>query len=105
MQHRSVEVMHMHRVLDGGEAELVARSHDRAALDAAVGQPAREATVVVNATVRCRTELAGSRRPDADLLAGPLDGFAFEQGHDEGPVSFTNYPADVGEDEGVGKVT
>src|SRR5579863_3517888 len=43
VQQRRVQVMHVYLVLRGGEAELVGRSMDVAAFDAATGDPHREA--------------------------------------------------------------
>ena len=73
VQDRGVQVVDVDRVLDGLEAELVGRAVDVAALDAAAGQPHREAVVVVVAAV----DLAGvgarvrqlDRRRAAELAA------------------------------------
>ena len=57
VQDRRVQIVDVDLVLDGGEAELVGRAVDVPALDAAAGQPHREAVVVVVAAV----DLAGVR--------------------------------------------
>ena len=46
------------RFSDGGEAEFVGRAIDRAALDAAAGQPAGEAVVIVIAAVEAAGQFA-----------------------------------------------
>ena len=52
MQHRRVQVVDRHRILDGPEPEVVGRSMDGTALDAAAGHPEREAPMVVVPALR-----------------------------------------------------
>src|SRR2546423_6060197 len=57
-----MQIMHMHLVRDGAEAEVVGRPVDMPALRAAAGQPGREAPVVMIAPItalrsRCPTKL------------------------------------------------
>ena len=52
VQDRGVQVVDVDPVLDGLQAELVGRAVDHAALDAAAGQPHREAQAVVVAALR-----------------------------------------------------
>ena len=51
VQHGRVQVVDVHRLLDRLEAEVVGRAVDRSALDAAAGQPHREAERIVVAAV------------------------------------------------------
>ena len=50
VQHRRVEIMCGHRILDRLEAKVVGRTVDRPALDAAPGEPKRESPVAVITT-------------------------------------------------------
>src|SRR6266540_1420463 len=52
VQDRRVQVMDVHAVLDGGDAELIGGAVNVATLDAASGQPHREAGAVVIAALR-----------------------------------------------------
>ena len=79
---RRVQVVDVDLVLDGLEAELVGRAVDVAALDAAAGQPHREAVVVVVAAVDLAGVRAGRRQLDrrrAAELAAPDDQRVVEQ--------------------------
>ena len=73
VQHRRVQVVDLDLVLDGVVAVLVGRAVDRAALDAAAGQPDGEAERVVVAAVGA----LGERRPAE--LAAPDDQRLVEQ--------------------------
>ena len=65
VQDRGVQVVDVHAVLDGLHAELVGGAVDDAALDAAAGQPHREAQAVVVAALGPfgRTASGRTRRP------------------------------------------
>ena len=76
VQDRGVQVVNVDLVFDGLEAELVGRAVDVAALDAAAGQPHREAVVVMVAAVHLALIRARSRQLDgrrAAELAAPDD--------------------------------
>ena len=75
MQHRSVQVMHVDRLLDGPITELVGRSINRSPFRAAAGQPASEPVMVVVAAVQ--GGILGGR--SAAELAAPLNERLVEQ--------------------------
>ena len=57
-QQRGMQIVNMHAVFDGFEAELVGRAMNVSAFDAAAGQPGGEAVmIVVAATHRSRSLL------------------------------------------------
>ena len=67
VEHRRVEVVDVHDVFDGAEAEFIGGTVDVAAARAAAGEPAGEAVVVVVAAVE--RGVFGHRR--ATKLAAP----------------------------------
>src|SRR5687767_6700302 len=75
-EHGRVQVVHMYRLFDGFEAEFVGGTVGLAAFDAAAGQPASEAPVVVVAAVDLARICAGLRQLDggrAAKFASPED--------------------------------
>ena len=70
VQHRGVQVVDLELVLDDLVAVLVGLAVDRAAFDAAAGQPEREAERVVVAAVRALGERRAAElaRPDDQRL-------------------------------------
>ena len=63
VQHRRVQIVHVHRVLHGFEAEFVGGAVRHAALDAAAGQQHAEAVAVVIAAVLHLHQAADFRPP------------------------------------------
>src|SRR5437016_5937524 len=73
VEDRGVDVGDIMAVLDGVEAQLVGGAMDNAPLDAATGQPDREAVVMVVAAV------GALRAGGAAELGGPADDRVVEQ--------------------------
>ncbi len=69
VKNRRVQIMNMHAVFDGGEAEFVGRAVDVAGFHAAAGHPHGETVVVVVAPVHLPGIRAGSGKLDGGRAA------------------------------------
>ena len=70
-----MQVVDVHRVLDGLESKIIGRAHNGTALDAAAGKPHRKSIRIVVAALRGR-QLGGGR---AAKLTAPQDQRFIEQ--------------------------